>query len=318
MLGRVAPKIAAALRRSRAVRLAQAAVTLALLLWIVRSLDARSWNAMRSVGPATLGIGLLLFSSAQIFGGLRLALLLPQRALWREALAATWIGYFWGNFLPSTVGGDVVRGFRLSRAGVRLPSVAAVLLLDRVLNLGAVVLILIASGLALGAPLGRHFALSAAAPIAMAALAGVALVVWIGRGRRSVAPIVTATLAPLALLARSRLRLLAVAAMSFVSLGAAIGAQWLLARQLGMSLGLVQLANIICLVTIIALLPVSLNGLGVQEASFAVLLTRAGAPIELALSFSLLARLLIVGTGAIGGLVAVADRVRARPRPWTG
>ena len=308
------PDAVGAALRSRPARLLQVGVTLALLCWILASLDGRAWRAIGSIGPVALGGAVILFSSAQIFGGLRLSLLLPERSLWREALAATWIGYFWGNFLPSTVGGDVVRGFRLTRAGVKLPTVAGALLLDRLLNFCAVVLVLMATALPLSAGPARHIASAIAMPAAIAAACGIGLVLWLARSSERVRTAARMALEPLRLVSRSPARLCGVVLMSLLSLGVAIAAEWLLARRLGIAIGIAELANIICLVTLLVLLPVSLNGLGLQEASFVVFLTRAGAPIELALSFSLLARVLIVGAGGIGGLVTIADRLTAGRR----
>lgn len=292
-------------------RLLQIAVTLALTAWIASALDARAWAAMRSIGSAMLASAIFLFASAQILGGLRLALLLPGQSLWREALTATVVGYFWGNFLPGTVGGDVVRGFRLRRAGINVPTLAGTLLLDRLLNIAALLGILLITAWPLGNALFRTIDWSVALPAVIALLTGAVLgigTVWWSERVRQIGALV---FSPLLALTRSPMRFLAVVGLSLLSLGVAILAEWLIARQLGLAIGLGELTGIICLVTVIVLIPISLNGLGLQEASFLVLLTHAGASADLALSFSLLARVLIVGASMIAGLVVLADRLCA-------
>lgn len=296
---------------SRYGRLAQLAVSLALLAWIVISLDSQTWSAIPNVGAMTLGFAVVLFASAQLFGGIRLALLLPGASFWRVAILATWVGYFWGNFLPGTVGGDVVRGSRLHRAGIGLSMTVGALLLDRLLNLCAVALILATGAVSLGGRLTQGTASAAAVAVGMLIIGGVAVSFRLALANARLRPLVTQLVEPLRIVGCSPSRLAGVTLMSFLSLGAAIVAQWLIARRLGLGIDLAQLATIICAVTIFVLLPVSLNGLGLQEASFVVLLTSAGAPAGLALSFSLLARTLIVGAGAIAGAIVVADRIAA-------
>jgi uncharacterized membrane protein YbhN (UPF0104 family) len=89
-----------------------------------------------------------------------------------------------------------------------------------------------------------------------------------------------------------------------------IVAQWLVAQAVGIEISLAQLASIICMVTLIVLLPISFNGIGLQEVSFVAFLTGAGVSQDIALSFSLLTRVLIVGTSLIAGLVAFTARSR--------
>lgn len=299
---------------SRYGRLAQLAASLALIGWILASLDARTWSAIAHVGPVLLGLAVVLFASAQLFGGIRLALLLPGSAYWQEAILATWIGYFWGNFLPSTVGGDVVRGFRLHRAGISIPAAAGALILDRLANLSAVALVLVAGALSFGSRPVRANPPVAAAAAATLIVIGIGGGLWLVRRNVRTRALVGRLTEPLRTVGRSPGRLAGVAVMSLLSLSAGILAQWLIACALHLGIGLDHLATIICLVMIIVLLPVSLNGLGLQEVSFVVLLTAAGAPADLALSFSLLARALIVGAGSIAGAVVVADRIAAARR----
>ncbi len=263
----------------------------------------------RGVPPATLAAAVILFASSQLFGGLRLALLLPDLSLWREAQAATWAGYFWANFLPGTVGGDVVRAFRLKGAGVDLPTLVGALVLDRVINLGALVVIAIVCVRPfVRALLGGTDTI--AAPVVALTLV-VASVFVLARRSARVRNVTVLAMQPLRKVMQSPTRMVGIGVFTSLTLGAAIVAEWLLASQLGIAIGLVELAGIICLVTVIVVIPVSLNGLGLQEVSFVTFLSAAGVPLSLALSFSLLARVLIIGASVIAGLVVLVDRVEA-------
>ena len=121
--------------RSRALVVLQIVVTLALIGWLVTKIDRRALDAALALDPWIACAAVLVFASAQIWGGLRLHALVPDRKVTAgEAIRATFVGYFFANFLPGTVGGDVVRGIRLKSAGVGLGELAGVLVLDRVIN----------------------------------------------------------------------------------------------------------------------------------------------------------------------------------------
>lgn len=304
--------LARSFARSRWVLAAQIAVTLALAIWIVTALDARAWAALRRVDPWELAGSILLFASAQIFCGLRLAVLLRDTPIpSSEAVVTTWIGYFFSNFLPSTIGGDVVRLGRLTMAGLNPAAALGVLPLDRAINLGATATIFALSTtpaltktVSLASPSWTRLAIAAAAVLCLGAIAGLAL--WRSARLRTAA---MAVLNPTRRLMRHPVRLVAVIALSVLSLGVAILAQWFVALAIGISIGLAGLAAIICLVALIVLVPISLNGLGLQEGAFVFFLTQTGVPLELSLVYGLLTRVLIVAAGAIGGLVLVYDRV---------
>lgn len=54
----------------------------------------------------------------------------------KTALAAYWSGMFFNSFLPSNVGGDVVKGYLVTRAQGATGFVVASLVLDRIVNMG--------------------------------------------------------------------------------------------------------------------------------------------------------------------------------------
>lgn len=299
-----------------AARCIQLAITGALVGWIIHSINADVWHAVWTVPLPALGTIIVVFAAAQVLGGLRLAALLPHELSCREAMAATWAGYFWANFLPGTVGGDIARVLRLRAAGIALAKATGAIVLDRSLNLIALVAIMLVTAMPLTrvllAAVGTQWRVLAGL-LTGAAAAGFALALCIrieGFRARLIRGI-----APLRGLIEDPLRLGWTLLLSGGSIGVSIMAQWLLAQTLGIAIGLSQLAGIICAVTLFAILPISLNGLGMQEASFVVLMTGAGVPAGAALSYSLLVRVLIVGTSLIAGVFVLIDRfIAARPR----
>jgi uncharacterized membrane protein YbhN (UPF0104 family) len=298
------------LMRSRWIRPAQAAVTVVLLLWIVNSVDRNVWSNLRGVRPETFALAVAVFASAQAIGGVRLFLLTPGLRF-GEAMAATWAGYFWGNFLPGSVGGDVVRFVRLTGAGVAPSTTAGALIVDRLANLLAIL------GLVVFATATRSLQIAVSVErgwlYAAAALALLGLGALLALRRRFAGPL-TRMLSPLTQLFRRPLLGLAVVLLSFANIAVSILAQWQLALALGIAINLVDLAQIICVLTVVVMLPISLNGLGVQEAGYVAALLRSGAAPGDAVAFSIMVRLLIVATSLLGGLLVLYEHIRPARR----
>ena len=90
--------------------------------------------------------------------------------------------------------------------------------------------------------------------------------------------------------------------LSLASVGTSLAAQWIIATSLGLPLSFADLTAIVCLVYVATLLPISVNGLGVQEASLTSLLLASGAQTSAAVAFALAVRVIMVGLAAVSGL----------------
>ncbi len=296
------------------MRGAQAIVTILLLSWLVGSIDAGVWQAVTGIQPLTLLACFLVFASAQMIGGFRLWLVTPGATL-RGAQAATWVGYFWGNFLPSSVGGDIVRLMRLRAEGIPGATAAGALVLDRIANLLPILAIVAFAALTRSLSFAMNIDPVWGIAFALVGLAG-AVALWLVRGR--LAGPIRRALQPARQLVRRPGLALGVALLSAASIGVSILAQWWLARALGLAIDLVELAQIIAVLTLVVMLPVSLNGLGVQEAGYVAALTTAGAPLDAAIAFSLLVRLLMLATSLLAGLFVLSEKLQARQASGAG
>lgn len=309
---RVLKSVAGKLQRFSASRIGlvtQIAVSVLLLLWLASALDARTWTAIRELGVQSLLLVTLVFSTSQIFSGLRLACLLHKPRPWRLAIVSTFAGFFWSTFLPGTVGGDVVRIAKLRAAHVELTRATGAIFFDRLLNtLGVATILAVASaGLIAGWALNNT---SLFLVFLLLGIAGLGVMVWAARSlsRRQLPEFLSSFLAPMRQLLAEPTLLLAVGLLTLCNIGASIVAQGLLSNLLDMGVSFLTLTSIICLVTIATMLPISLNGIGLQEVSFVYLLTSAGATPEKAIVFSLLVRAIIMGTSLIAGLAIVLNR----------
>lgn len=89
-----------------------------ILLYIMRGKYVEIFNALKSVNGYIFFLGLMAFVLAIAVASLRLKLIVAAQGIsvnFFEALSLTFIGYFFNNFLPTAIGGDVAKAYYLSR-----------------------------------------------------------------------------------------------------------------------------------------------------------------------------------------------------------
>ena len=244
-------------------------------------------------------------------------------------LRAYWIGSFASNYLPSSVGGDIVRALVI-RAQGSLAVVASSILVERLTEL-AVLLLLSAGALAVQPEPFR--ALGILLPLWLLVLAAAGAVLGVAAGgqptARFLGRLANARQRTVRRLAAKLLKLvsatdgyrravplvLAAMLMSLPFYGILILFQYALLEAVGASVSLAQVASIAPLIPLIALIPASINGLGLTEGAFTLFYMQVGVPAETAFAAALLRRVISVLVSLVGGLFWLADpRQPARPR----
>lgn len=292
-------------------------ISLLLLTWLLSRVDSKTVKIISSFPPTILGISLFIFASSQIFGALRLRVLLRSQGSYFSVLyiiRLTFSGFFINNFLPSTVGGDVYKAVSLTRQSQDLKFTVLVLLADRGVSLTVIALM---TGAALpftsfwnGWPMTTGYVSLKFLTISTGLIVAVVLCFTFLRSLKSAAQFIrsfsgrTASVIGRAFRLIAHPRVLAPAILfSCLSTGVSVLGQFVIARTLGMTLDVIQLAAVIGLVTLSALMPISINGLGIQEAGFISLLQLLDVPLEPAIAFAILGRVLIIGTSLVGGSI---------------
>lgn len=274
---------------------------------------------VQAVAPADLrwiGLAILLVTADRTLMAWRwIRLLCPIPA---EARPSFWsllhvffVSTFAGTFLPTSVGGDLVRAYGLARLGLPRATALASVLVDRLLGLVAIVVVAIA-GVAMAGDreLMSHVNVLASLALAtVAALAGVATVFsgrvanWlrrtaerlpIARVRTLVAEVTITTRA----YDRFHAQLLQVLLGSIAVQVIRIVQAYCLGRALGLGLPLVVYAAFVPIILLIMLLPISINGIGPSQAGFVWLFGLAGMPAAEAFALSVL----FVALGVVGNL----------------
>jgi glycosyltransferase 2 family protein len=288
----------------------------ALLLYLVLrpfhlgALSGRLANFSFTWGAAALALCLvqvvLLGVRWSAIAGLRL---LPVG----HAVRLSFIGSFFGQVLPSTVGGDAARIVLLARQGAGWAKAAHSVVADRVIGLLMLAIIVLGCILLTFARVSDLLARLALLGVAAAAIAGASVFFLL---RFYPFSLLTKLpfgnhLAEASWLAESVLRIPRTATIvticSLAGQLAAIGIAWCCARAVAAPVPFFDLLALVPPVLLIATAPVSIAGWGLREGTMATAFTLAGLSGEDGVLISLLFGLVYVVTGCIGGLIWIAS-----------
>jgi uncharacterized membrane protein YbhN (UPF0104 family) len=317
---------------SRTSAALKAIVSIALLGVLFSRVDfGRLWAVGRGASPAWLAAGLALYLLMVLVSTWRWGLLLRAQHVHLGAgqlTASFLVATFFNNFLPSNIGGDVVRVADTAGAAGSKTLATTIVLIDR--GIGLLGLVFIA---ALGASAGAEFG-----PDAVAVAPGV---LWTGFG---VAAMVATPallmpagfmrlLQPLRVLhpewVDERLGRMAAALARFRETPAALAGCFAgailvqgiivcfyasIARSMNIPIGIAELSVIVPMTLIVQMLPVSMNGFGIREATFGFYFSRLGLPLESALLVSFMGAALILLFSLSGGALYLM-RIRSRRPP---
>lgn len=233
-----------------------------------------------------------------------------------QAARCYYAGLFGSLFLPSLIGGDLVRVTLAMRYGKTKAGVLLGSFIDRIIDFGALVLVAATGALlaptALGPETRRVFLLIGGA--AIAGLAIVAIVVTLVpfrrlsyRMRRRAVSLRRAarSMAQKPRAALSALSLASVCQLSFISLSI------VLAEACGLHLAFRAWLFAWPIAKLSAAIPVTQGGIGVREAALAGLLIPFGAPPTLTVAAGLAWEAVVISGALIGGAFALGAGRRA-------
>ena len=299
------------------------AVSIALLSLLFSRIEiARLWAIARHASMPWLAAAMLLFFITVLAATWRWHLLLRAQSVavrGQTLLGSFLVANFFNNFLPTNIGGDVIRISDTARPAGSKTLATTVVLVDRGLGL---------LGLALVAALGATAARSIHHPT------GVIWPAWLWVGFLLVATASAPTLLSPAGVGRL-LRPLTVFHPEWVAeridtitavlgrfrkrpgtlagcFGGAVFVQatiivfyFVVAYALHLNVSMWDLAVVVPVSAVVQMLPVSISGFGVREATFSFYFTRLGLPIEAALVVSLVGAGLVMLFSLSGAAVYV-------------
>jgi len=297
--------------RGAAIRIGGSALILALLLWLLPT--DKLWAAIRRMPPSVFALVVASFLATHVVGTIKWRVMVNLAGAglnYAQAAQCYFAGLFGNVFLPSVVGGDLIRaGLALkmgrNRAGTLFGS-----LLDRMLDVAALGAVAGMGALLLPGALdeqSRRVFWALAALFAVGAVGGGLTLAFFPARRLPFK--VRRKLAKLRHAIRSMARQPHRVALAFVLA---------MTMQLSFVLMNVELAEACGLdlpvpvwffawpiAKLSALLPVSQGGIGVREAALAALLLPFGAPPAVTVAAGLIWEVVIIVSGLMSGLASL-------------
>ncbi|NDJ35135.1 MAG: flippase-like domain-containing protein [Chloroflexi bacterium] len=276
---------------------------------------------LADVNPWLYGLGALVYLSSVLIRAARWRVMLRPMDIdvgLFELARLYLLGFFWDTFLPSGFGGDVVKAIELSRRSSQTEQAVTSVVAERLVgllgtSLIALVVVLIPPMLV---PL---WVLAVIGGVSLAILVGGALLRadlldWLADHLpflRRVTGHKTVRKFDAALKAYDMRTIAAGVLTSLPFTGALVLVNYLLGLSLGMDIPIAYYLVFVPVVSIVNLLPLSFNGIGVREYMYNLLFgtivgVGAGQPVALAILFNILR----IGVGLLGGVISLIRGTR--------
>lgn len=292
--------------RQTVTRVLGSILALALLIVLLEEEgDGKLFSALRRVSIGYFLAAVVALSISRLFAAARWHILLKSAGVeipFLRSIMLTFTGNFSSNFLPTTIGGDVARLAGAMQLGYDRAVCVASLVADRLIGL---------AGMSLALPLGLIPVLSLGNGVSQSVALSALFQKGVDFAKRTFESFSIWLKKPLAL---SGSMLATFGNMVFIYL-----AVYLLLLGIDHHVSYWLVAGLYTLTYFVTLVPISINGLGVQELSMTFLLTQLGglSPSESA-TVALLTRLLFIITSLPGAfflpsILAAMNEKKSQP-----
>lgn len=305
-------------------------VSVGLLVYLIHLADLdKIYTSLQKVDLKYFGLALLIFMVGLLLLTKRWQILLNQVKIpqkFSRLINFYFIGYFFNNFLPTTIGGDVSRAYYVAKASGKKPHSIGTILLDRMMGLLATLTLAAVSMFWVF----QYFHTSRIIIFTILLFAFVIFVLlnllipstfnFTSRVLRKIrffnlGEKIQKVLATIHEYRESKKTILYVFIISIASQVTLIVMNYVLAQALNLELVTLGFLFLVIPVTFIMGLFPSVNGLGVRDTGYVLLLTRIGLSPAEALSLSILNTLVPVLISLYGGLLLIFYRQKKAIEP---
>ncbi len=301
--------------------------SVAVMAFIVSKIDlAALGKVLSSANILLIILSFFVFAPLMLLMVVRWKLLLDifhKEIPFKDLVSVYWIGLFFSLFLPSAIGGDAVKMYKLSKHHGKPIEVSTSVLMDRIVGLTSLCILSFGSILIFR----NSFDFDLAGKI----IGGVAfflfmfyLIIFNVKAVKKI-PLVRPLLKFLKIekIVRNLYLsfnfyfnhftvLLKAVVVSFACNLIMAFSIYLLALAVGINISVVYFFVIMPIVFMISILPISMSGLGLQDGAYVFFLGQVGVPPALAFSMSLIGHVVRYLTGLIGGIFYLFERDRSR------
>ncbi len=284
------------------------AAVLVFVLWFVPWRDVLT--SLRQLSPRVwLGV-LIGFLAGHLIGAVKWSYLLRTLGItlpWWTGVRCYAAGLFANLCLPGIVGGDVVRATAVARSSGRVEAVVLGGIADRALDTLALVTVMGLGSLAAGSAVGKTYLRIGLMLITAGVSAGILTLLFLARRPLQTWPARIRKRVAKVLVALRRLARNPQAAVVSLSLALLIQS-WLvllnawIGSSLGVNAPLAVWFVVWPLAKLAGLIPVSLGGLGVRDATLGALIAGFGVPASQGLATSFLWQSILIAGGLLSGL----------------
>jgi len=284
-----------------------------ILLYVMRGKYAQIGHVLKGTSILVFGISFIIFLAAVSLASLRLKVICKAQDIdvtFSESFSLNFIGFFFNNFLPSAIGGDVVKAFYLSKKASGKVEAYASVFIDRAVGLLTMIFMAFAAIFFVGAAAVSETVRYFIYGITAASLTAILFILnkefarkfsWLLRIIKPLRQPLQKAYGILNRYAGHKTQLaqslgisIASQALSFISVS-------ILAVSIGFKIPLIQIFLRMPLIGTLSLLP-SINGLGVRESAtvvfFGPIIGEANA-----LAVSILWLLMLMIMSLIGGII---------------
>jgi len=290
-------------------------IGIGLIAFLISQTDvAAITKSLRTANAGLIAAGYLLSAGYWIMSALRWRVFLEALGIELQAgtaLRLTFIGAFFNAFLPTGVGGDAYKAFRVRSAGSSLAVGFASVLLDRLAGVAALAIVAfpVAVLLAFRARITPLLPASLAISVGVLALTAFLFALGeklVGRGQHTwfgIRPGLRRTIEAAARAVRKPPTIRWALLIGLLGHLFSILGYVFLARSLGIDVPVGIIALGLLSSTVAAAIPITVNGLGIREAVWVWSLGMYGVGRGEAFAYALLVLGVSLATSAVGGLV---------------
>ncbi|MDD4908226.1 MAG: lysylphosphatidylglycerol synthase transmembrane domain-containing protein [Candidatus Omnitrophica bacterium] len=299
--------------------LARISISALLLYFLFRQVDSKSiWDIIKGADWALLFLGFLINALSYLLGVYRWKMYLDGagvRLPFKRVLISFSGGPFFNLFLPSTIGGDVVKGIDLAMHTKKPKEIVASMLLDRLSGYAAMVIISVTAVL-----LGYHLIND---PIVLLVVGLVTFVLvcafltlfnnfifekvskFLNKKGGRIAGALQRLHQEIYLFRNRKKLLVKNFLLSMVIQASAPLAFYVIALSLGLKTNIIYFFILIPVIAAITMLPVSIGGLGLRDASTIFFFAKVGIDNHVSFAISLLGFFYILVISVMGGILYV-------------
>lgn len=216
-----------------------------------------------------------------------------------EFVRLYFIGAFFNNFFPTSVGGDVVKAYKLAGSTDRKIDAVSSVFMERLS--GVFVLALISWGGFV------YYFWPRSVLVSLGLIASAAAGLWFSPKLARLHPLLGKFYASVASYRDERPILFKAVWTSLIVQALAITTQYLIFAALGLKISYLYCLFVIPIITITSMVPVSVNGLGIQDGLYIFFFERVGVISTEALAVSFVYHTLRLGSSLIGGVLYLFD-----------